>query len=152
MSRLLVLSSVIVSALAVVSSGANQKSQRKSNRPPSLESFTSSLKLVRICPFVPTSADSDKPEVTLFVNATDPDGDGLLYEYSVKEGKISGEGKSVVWHLDAVPRGPHVVQVTLSDGYGGQTTGALTVTTVDADACHPPPPLCPVIRVDIIKP
>ena len=89
----------------------------------------------------------DKPEVTLLVKATDPDGDSLDYEYSSAEGMISGKGKSVVWHLDALPRGPHEVHVTVSDGRGGKADGALTVITVDASGCDPPPPPCPVIKV-----
>ena len=52
-----------------------QTVQRQSNGPPSIDSFASSLTTLRICPFLPTSAVSDEPEVTLTVNATDPDGD-----------------------------------------------------------------------------
>ena len=147
MSRLLVFSFVIVSAFAAVSAGSEQRSQRRPNRPPSIESFTSSSKVLEICPFASAAAVWDKPEVTLLVKATDPDGDALLYDYSITEGKISGEGSSVVWHLEGLPRGPHEVRVTLYDGYGGQTAGVLTVTTVDSGACDPPRPPCPVIKV-----
>lgn len=52
-----------------------QTAQRQSNRSPSIVSFASSLTTLRIGPFLPTSAVSDEPEVTLTVNATDPDGD-----------------------------------------------------------------------------
>ena len=68
----------------------------------------------------------------LFVNATDPDGDALQYEYSTTEGSISGKGTSVIWNLKDVPRGPHEVRVTVSDGKGGKVEAALTVSTVDA--------------------
>jgi thiol-disulfide isomerase/thioredoxin len=120
---------------------------QQSNRPPSIDSFTPSSTVIRICPFVPPSSLSDDPEVTLIVNATDPDGDSLDYEYSTTEGTISGKGKSVVWDLRGLPRGPHEVRVTVTDGKGGKVEASLRVTTVDSGTCDPPPPPCPVIKV-----
>jgi hypothetical protein len=151
-NRLVVFSIVLVFPFLSVLPRSEQKSRRHANRPPSIESFTSSLTTIRICPFYPTSAVSDKPEVTLVVKAIDPDGDSLSYEYSTTEGTISGEGRSVLWHLDGLPRGPHEVHVTVSDRKGGKATGALTVTTVDASACDPPPPPCPVIKIKVLCP
>jgi thiol-disulfide isomerase/thioredoxin len=85
--------------------------------------------------------------VALIVNATDPDGDSLHYEYSITEGTISDKGKSVIWDLRRVPYGPHEVRVTVTDGRGGKVEASLTVTTVEPGACDPPPPPCPVIKV-----
>jgi hypothetical protein len=85
--------------------------------------------------------------VDLLVNATDPDADKLRYEYLTSDGTISGEGKSVVWDLNKVLRGPHEVRVTVTDGKGGKVEAALIVTTVDSGTCDPPPPPCPVIKV-----
>jgi len=85
------------------------------------------------------------------VGATDPDGDVLHYEYSTSDGKISGEGKLVVWDLNKVQRGSHEVRVTVTDGKGGKAEAALTVTTVDSGTCDPPPPPCPVIKVSCSK-
>ena len=135
---------VIILALVAWSPGAQQKSRRKPNSPPSIESFSSSLRIVPICPFF---THFDKPEVRLLVVATDPDVDSLHYEYSTSEGTISGVGKSVLWLLEGLPRGEHHVQVTVTDGKGGKVTGALTVTTVDAGICDRPPPPCPVVKV-----
>ena len=83
----------------------------------------------------------------LVVNATDPDGDPLSYEYSTSEGTISGEGRSVLWDLEGLPRGPHEVRVSVRDGKGGKVAAALRVTTADASACDPPPPPCPDVKV-----
>ena len=99
---------------------------------------------IPICPFSQLFA---KPVVDLLVSATDPDGDRLQYEYSTTEGTISGKGKLVIWDLNNVVRGPHEVRVTVTDGKGGKAEAALPVTTVDAGACDPPPPPCPVIKV-----
>lgn len=126
---------------------SEQRARRKRNRPPSIQSFTSSLTMIRICPFLPTSAVSDKPEVTLVVTATDPDRDSLDYEYLIEEGTISGKGRSVLWHLHGLPRGPHKVRVKVTDGKGGKADATLTVTTTDASECDPPPPPCPRVKV-----
>ena len=123
---------------------AEQKPRRQRNRPPTINSFTSSSRTLNICPF---NQLFDKPEVNLNVNATDPDGDALQYEYFTTEGSISGKGKSVIWDLNKVLRGPHEVRVTVTDGKGGKVEAALTVTTVDASGCDVPPPRCPVIKV-----
>jgi Big-like domain-containing protein len=126
---------------------SQQTAQQQPNRPPSIDSFFSSLTRIEICPFFPSSVVTGKPEVTLIVNATDPDGDSLNYEYSTTEGTISGKGKSVVWDLNGLPRGSHEVRVTVNDGKGGKVDAALTVITADAGVCDPPPPPCPAIKV-----
>ena len=126
---------------------SQQKARQKTNRPPSIESFTSSARTIPICPFVTIVSVHVKPEVQLVVEASDPDADSLNYEYSVREGTVSGKGSSVLWDLRDLPRGPHEVRVTVTDGKGGKAEAALTVTTVDADICDPPPPPCPVIKV-----
>lgn len=122
---------------------SEQKPQR--NRKPVMESFTSSLSTLRVCPFHPELYD--KPQVELVVKASDPDGDELQYEYSTSEGTITGKGKSVTWDLNDALRGQHVVHVTVTDGKGGKVEARLTVITVDGGSCDPPPPPCPVLKV-----
>ena len=145
MKRLLVIFLALLSPLVVALSASQQKPRRHRNRPPVIESFTSSQKTIQVCPFHPELYD--KPEVDLLVKATDPDGDELQYAYSTSEGTIAGQGKLVVWDLNNALRGQHEVRVTVTDGKGGKVEAALTVTTVDAGACDPPPPPCPVIKV-----
>ena len=150
MHRLLAISFTLVFPLVGLLPASQQKARQKTNRPPSIESFSSSANKIRICPFYPNSAVSDPPEVQLLVTATDPDGDSLEYNYSMTEGTISGKGKSVVWDLRDLPRGPHEIFVIVTDGKGGKAGKAdavLTVTTVDSGTCDPPPPPCPVIKV-----
>jgi hypothetical protein len=145
-NRLLLLASALLVPFLAVSTNSEQKRRQHGNRPPLIESFTSSSRIIRVCPFFPLF---DKPEVTLLVKATDADGDSLHYEYSSTEGTISGEGTSVVWNLDGAPRGPHEIHVTVSDRKGGNATASLTVTTVDAGTCDPPPSPCPVLIVKV---
>jgi hypothetical protein len=87
------------------------------------------------------------PQVDLLVNATDPDGDALRFEYSATDGTISGKGNLVMWDLRDVKRGPHEVRVTVTDGRKGKADATLTVSTVDSGACDPSPPPCPEIKV-----
>jgi Bacterial Ig domain len=144
MKYLLVISFALVFPLFGVLPASTQNPRRQQNRPPSIESFTSSSRVVEICPW---SVMLFKPEVDLIVNASDPDGDTLDYKYSVTEGSISGKGMLVSWNLDGLPRGPHEVRVTVTDGKGGKVDAALKVSTVDAGICDRPPPTCPIIEV-----
>ena len=114
MNRLLAISFALVVPLIAAIPASEQKPRRQRNRPPSIDSFTSSMTTIQICPFFPQLYD--KPEVNLVVNATDLDGDSLQYEYSTTEGTISGKGKSVIWDLNNVLRGPHEIRVTVTDG------------------------------------
>ncbi|HEV8427638.1 MAG TPA: Ig-like domain-containing protein [Pyrinomonadaceae bacterium] len=143
MNRLLAISFALVFPLIAAMPAADQKPRRQRNRPPLIDSFTSSSTMVEICPWSPIS----RPEANLTVNATDLDGDSLQYEYATTEGTISGKGDFVTWDLNNVKRGPHEVRVTVTDGKGGKAEAALTVTTVDGGSCDPPPPPCPEIKV-----
>lgn len=145
MKRLLVISLALAFPLVAVLSASQQKPRRPRNRRPVIKSFTSSARTIQVCPFHPELYE--KPSADLIVEATDPDGDELQYEYSTSEGTISGKGKSVTWDLKDALRGQHVVRVTVTDGKGGKVEGALTVTTEDASSCDPPPPTCPVLKV-----
>jgi len=122
-----------------------QKPRQQRNRPPSIESFTSSVRAIPICQF---SSLLPKPEVELLVNATDPDGDSLSYQYSVAEGTISGKGKSVRWDLKDLPRGLHEARVTVTDDKGGKVDASVMVVTFDSGSCDAPPPPCPSITIN----
>ncbi|MDP3443258.1 MAG: PKD domain-containing protein [Ignavibacteria bacterium] len=62
------------------------------------------------------------------VTAIDPDGDALIYSYTVTGGSISGSGPNASWTAPS-SAGAHSVTVNVSDGKGGTATGngALTV-------------------------
>src|SRR6266850_6869207 len=140
LNRLILMSLVLVFPFAANQSKQSRKATKQVNRRPSLVSFTSSKATLALCPF---SHYADKPEVTLVVSATDPDGDSLTYEYSTTDGTISAKGPTAVWNLSNLLRGPYGVRVKVKDGRGGEDDADLTVTTVDYGACDPPPPPCP---------
>ena len=144
MKRLLLISVALVFPLVGMLPASEQNPRRQRNRPPIIDSFTSSSSKIEICPFFP---ENGKPEVRLVVNAKDPDGDKLSYEYSISEGILSGKEESVVWNLDGLPHGPHKVRVTVRDGKGGKVDAALTVITAISSSCDPPRHECPVVEV-----
>jgi hypothetical protein len=86
--------------------------------------------------------------VQLSANATDPDGDTLLYTYSTTGGKVSGDGPNATLDLTGVAPGTYTVTVEVDDGCG---CIAFTSTTVTVDTCRcipaPPPPACPTVSV-----
>jgi len=80
---------------------------------------------------VSLTADADwtTPSGNLQVtcSASDPDGDELSYEWSANGGDISGAGSSVAWSAPQ-ETSVYVVTVVVADGYGGSTTGSLSIS------------------------
>jgi hypothetical protein len=66
--------------------------------------------------------------------ASDPDGDGLSYEWITTGGDISGTGAAAIWTAPEEV-GMYDVTVVVDDGHGGKDTGSLTVI-----ASKGPPP------------
>lgn len=98
--------------------------------------------------FIPRSGETcpDNTSITVTTNASDVDGDQLLYQYSVSGGKIVGTGNSVSWDLSGVQQGTYTLSVGVDDGCG--TCGTPTTRNVRVVACDcvpevPPTPPCP---------
>ncbi|HEX3560994.1 MAG TPA: hypothetical protein VHU19_17465, partial [Pyrinomonadaceae bacterium] len=94
--------------------------------------------------------------VALSANATDPDGDTLLYTWSTTGGRVTGDGPNATLDLTGVSPGTYTTTVEVDDGCG---CIAFTSTTVTVTACscvpNPTPPPCPTLRVscqDTAKP
>ena len=69
--------------------------------------------------------------VSLTTTASDPDGDTLLYSYTVTGGRISGEGANVSWDLSGVGPGTYTASVDVDDGCGCITAATTTVTIAE---------------------
>jgi hypothetical protein len=93
------------------------------------------------CPASPSMS------VGLTANATDPDGDTLLYTYTVSGGRVTGEGANVSWDLSGVGPGKYTATVEVDDGCGCISFSSTEVTIGSCSDCIPNY-ACPTIRVD----
>src|SRR6185436_15015832 len=75
--------------------------------------------------------------VSLTTTASDPDGDTLLYSYTVTGGRITGEGANVSWDLSGVGAGTYTASVDVDDGCGCITAATTTVTIASCPDCVP---------------
>ncbi len=75
--------------------------------------------------------------VGLTTTASDPDGDTLLYSYTVTGGRITGEGANVSWDLTGVAPGTYTASVEVDDGCGCITSSTTTVTVANCPDCVP---------------
>jgi hypothetical protein len=122
------------------------------NQPPtvSVSAATSRVVLAAEC----TGNDRPDPNCTptastvnLSANATDPDGDTLLYTWSTTGGKISGDGPNATLDLSGVADGTYTVTVEVDDGCGCIAFTSTTVT-VEHCRCIPAPVIaCPTVSV-----
>ena len=81
------------------------------------------------CPASPSMA------VGLNAKATDPDGDTLLYTYTVSGGRVSGEGANVNWDLSGVGPGKYTATVEVDDGCGCISFSSTEVTIASCPDC-----------------
>ncbi|HKP73768.1 MAG TPA: hypothetical protein VJT82_12570, partial [Pyrinomonadaceae bacterium] len=83
--------------------------------------------------------------VQLSANATDPDGDTLLYTWSTTAGRITGDGANVTWDLSGVQPGTYTASVEVDDGCGCIAYSSTTVT-VESCGCSPAPTPMPTVE------
>ncbi|MGB8507046.1 MAG: hypothetical protein WCD76_01445, partial [Pyrinomonadaceae bacterium] len=85
--------------------------------------------------------------VALSANATDPDGDTLLYTYSTTGGRVTGDGPNAQLDLTGAAPGTYTVTVEVDDGCGCIAFNSTTVTVERCNCVAPAPPACPTISV-----
>ncbi|HJR09639.1 MAG TPA: PKD domain-containing protein [Pyrinomonadaceae bacterium] len=78
--------------------------------------------------------------VQLAANATDPDGDTLLYTWSTTGGRITGDGANVTWDLSGVQPGTYTASVEVDDGCGCIAFSSTTVTVERCSCIAAPTP------------
>src|SRR4030095_14077771 len=88
------------------------------------------------------------PTVKLSASTTDPCGESLTYRWSVAGGKVSGEGRSIVWDLSDLPIGEYTAAVNVSGKCAGVTNTEIKIAVVACGNCHElAPQPCPMIEV-----
>jgi hypothetical protein len=120
------------------------------NQPPTASLAASASTITLPCPpdmhssgACPTAATSS---VNLTTTANDPDGDTLLYTYSVTGGRVSGEGANVSWDLSGMAPGTYTASVEVDDGCGCITSSTTTVTIANCSDCVPNL-VCPTLNI-----
>jgi hypothetical protein len=123
------------------------------NQPPTVTLNASSARIV--LPAECTGGDLPDPNCTptagtvqLSANATDPDGDTLLYTYSTTGGRITGDGPNSTLDLTGVAPGTYTVTVEVDDGCGCIAFTSTTVTVERCGCVTPPKPACPTVSVN----
>jgi hypothetical protein len=141
---------LVFAHVALLAAAAQSQTRRPTPRPtPDINQWPS-VKLVSaadrvVLPTCPEAANTHpackatSPKVGLHAQATDPDGDTLLYTYSTTGGRIDGEGPEVTLDLTGLAPGTYTVTVEVDDGNGGIATGD-TKVTVERCSCPLPPP------------
>lgn len=89
----------------------------------------------------PTAASSS---VQLTANATDPDGDTLLYTFTTTGGRVTGQGANATWDLSGLGPGTYTASVDVDDGCGCISSSTTTVTVANCSDCIPDV-VCPQI-------
>jgi hypothetical protein len=119
------------------------------NQPPVASLAASTATVTLPCPpdmvseTCPTAASTS---VGLTTTASDPDGDTLLYTYTVTGGTVSGSGANVTWDLSGVGPGTYTASVEVDDGCGCITASSTTVTIAACPDCHSRV-VCPTVTV-----
>jgi len=92
------------------------------------------------------------PNMTVKVQTTaaDPEGDILMYNYTVTGGRVVGAGANVSWNLSGIMPGTYTITAAVDDGCGNcgeKITKTVTVLAhEDTPAC-----VCSDIRIDSLS-
>ncbi len=127
--------------------GRSRKSQTQPstfpNHPPIISLFVPSVTTIRLpCELGESDAScapSGSQTVALKTTASDPDGDKLLYVYTVTGGKIIGDGSTASWDLHGVQPGDYTAFVSVEDGRGCVNASSTTISVTACSHCAPPP-------------
>jgi hypothetical protein len=127
------------------------------NQPPTVTVTASQASITLPCRagFRSLTCTPSSQTVQLSANASDPDGDTLLYTWSTTGGRITGDGPNVSWDLTGVAPGSYTATVEVDDGCGCVAFSTTTVTAAECTDClseeelaRRAQPACPTITVD----
>lgn len=135
----------------------NERGRKILNQFPTINSVTISDTEIRLpCPPGTSSASgacNDSTSVSVTTNATDPENDPLVYQYTVSGGTIQGTGANVTWDVSGLRPGTYTLSVAVDDGCGvcGQPRQE-TIRVVECPDCEAPKPTpipCPLTSVNV---
>ncbi|HEX8564936.1 MAG TPA: PKD domain-containing protein [Pyrinomonadaceae bacterium] len=135
----------------------NERGRKILNQFPTINSVTiSDTEITLPCTPPQESASGgcrDATSVSVTTNATDPENDPLVYQYTVSGGTIQGTGANVTWDVSGLRPGTYTLSVAVDDGCGvcGQPRQE-TIRVVECPDCRtPPPPVqpCPLTSVNV---
>ncbi len=122
------------------------------NQAPKIDSFNVGDEVVTLpCPPGTRPAEGqacpESPTTSVATKATDPEGDSLLYNYTVSGGRIVGSGSNVSWDLSGAKAGSYTITVGVEDGCANcGPSQTKTITVKDCPGCVKPCD-CPTISV-----
>ena len=102
-------------------------------------------------PPVCTAVTADRTEVTVgdsvsvTANATDPDGDTLVYTWTATGGRVVGSGPTVTWDTTGLAAGTFTLTAQVDDGHGHVVDCSVTLTVVAR------PNQCPTVTLTADK-
>lgn len=111
------------------------------NNAPVVELRASEQEITLACPEGATSqtcAAGDGTKTQLQATAADPDGDSLLYTYSVTGGRTSGDGAEVTWDLTGVRPGTYTANVEVDDCCGCVAFSSVQIKVEACGDCNAP--------------
>jgi hypothetical protein len=122
------------------------------NRPPvvSLTAASSTVTLPANCPadqLPDPNCTATATTVALSAQASDPDGDTLLYTWSTTGGRVTGDGPNATLDLTGAAPGTYTVTVEVDDGCGCVAFDSKTVTVTNCGCVPRPRPTCPTVSV-----
>lgn len=109
-------------------------------------------KVSMICPFDRYLCTKEKLNVKVTTLAENADKNNLTYYYLVSDGKIVGQGASVIWDLSTTGLGKHTITVGVGSGY--VIRGKTVTKTIEVEECSvcDPPLICVCPTLSILAP
>lgn len=84
-------------------------------------------------PFNPSPSNASEMRVNVVTTAVDPEGDVLMYNYTISGGRIVGAGAKVTWDLNGVMAGTYTITAGVDDGCGICGKRETQTVTIDQD-------------------
>lgn len=116
------------------------------NRPPSVSIVQPPSTIILPCPegrFSKSCPTAANMALSISAVAEDTDNDVLTYEWTSAGGRVTGNGKNVVWDLSGAQAGHYSLTVAVSDGESTTVSDSVSIDIRNCDDCRP----CPTVSI-----